>query len=608
MGQFALQVGTQNYFNKGYNGKEASAFTDGFLYGMVGKDKSGKGIGALNSKEGIESGILGGITGGLMQTFGPSGELARNKAKATNTERFLQDLNNAPTFRQAFIEKSQAVDRFVKIQQEQQKVTIDGNELEARDLNADLTHTYLAPRIKYGRFDMIMEEIKDLRQTAMSNQGLSELKEEGIANINDTVESFQKKLNSFETTAKNTQELYKSLNLRYSGEIVKDDEGNPLLTPDGKQIKKYSPLIIDQMVYAASKIADYDIRIPQLSERLLKTTIPVQDVVNEELSNDTSVALAKVLYNVDQQKSDRIDTDLIKQQLKDVVDISRRRQQFVNEYNDLKDNPQNYSFTGEKKEFTPEGKKTRTTAPMKSDYFSKSRDKFKSDKRTYSDIVNQYGEGEKSKYEVLEKIAESPYATVLEKQLAAAFLNFTTRDSKIILGDITLASAGVSRGGFAGKDSAISSINYEDNAADYEGGSLPVEHVLLHEIGHDLTVYGLSDTNGQFYKELNPLFQFVKETFKNDPDKYAEAGLIKDGEYYAFKNIFEFATEALSNREFQRYLQTIPYKGTKTSTWQAFVNSLKTFFRRLFGTTNETLLDSSLCFFAIPFTLSTIVL
>jgi hypothetical protein len=593
LGQFALQVGTQNYFNKGYNGKEASAFTDGFLYGMVGKDKSGKGIGALNSKEGIESGILGGITGGLMQTFGPSGELARNKAKATNTERFLQDLNNAPTFRQAFIEKSQAVDRFVKLQQQQQQATIDGNELEARDLNADMTHTYLAPRIKFGRFDMIMEEIKDLRQTAMSNDGLSQLKEEGMANINDTVESFQKRLNSFEATAKNTQSLYKSLNLRYSGEIVKDDEGNPLLTPDGKQIKKYSPLIIDQMVYAASKIADYDIRIPQLSERLLKTTIPVQDVVNEELSNDTSVALAKVLYNVDQQKSDRIDTDLIKQQLKDVVDISRRRQQFVNEYNDLKDNPQNYSFTGEKKEFTPEGKKTRTTAPMKSDYFSKSRDKFKSDKRTYSDIVNQYGEGEKSKYEVLEKIAESPYATVLEKQLAAAFLNFTTRDSKIILGDRTLASAGVSRGGFAGKDSAISSINYEDNAADYEGGSLPVEHVLLHEIGHDLTVYGLSDTNGQFYKELNPLFQFVKETFKNDPEKYAEAGLIKDGEYYAFKNIFEFATEALSNREFQRYLQTIPYKGTKTSTWQTFVNSLKTFFRRLFGTNNETLLDET---------------
>jgi hypothetical protein len=595
VGQYALQVGTQNYFNKGYNGKEASAWTDGFLYGMVGTDKSGKGVGAFNSKEGIESGILGGITGGLMQTFGPQGQIARNKAAQYNTERFIQDLNNAPTFREAFKEKLQAVDRFVKIQQQQQGAIIDGNELEARDLNADLVHTYLAPRIKYGRFDMIMDEVNELRQSGMNNEGLSELKEEGLANINDTVESFQKRLTSFEASAKNVEQLYKSLNLRYAGETLKNEDGTPVVSPDGKQIKKYSPLIIDKMVYAASKIADYDIRIPQLAAKLLRANVPVQDIINDELTNDTSVSLAKALYNIDEQKSERIDTDLAKQELKDVVEVAKRRQQFVNEYNDLKDNPQNYSYTGEKEEFTPEGKKTRTTPADRSNdqYFSKSRDKFKSDKRTYEDLVKQYGEGEKSKYEVLEKIANSPYATVLEKQLALAFLNFTSRDSKIILGDRTLTNAGVSQRG-TDAFSALTRINYESNADDYESGSLPVEHVLLHEIGHDLTTYALSDTNGQFFKELDPLFKFVKETFKNDPNKYAEAGLIKDGEYYAFKNIYEFATEALSNREFQRYLQTIPYKGTKTSTWQAFVNSLKTFFRRLFGTNNETLLEETI--------------
>jgi hypothetical protein len=597
IGQYALQVGTQNYFNKGRDGKEASVWTDGFLYGMIGEDESGEGVGALVSKEGIEGGILGGITGGVMQTFGPNGEIAQRKARLSNTEKFIKELDNAPTFRDAFKERSENVNRFVKLQEEQQDATIDGNELEARDLNADLTHTYLAPRIKYGRFDMIMDDVKELRQTSSSNEGLSELKEEGIANINDTVESFQKKLNAFEATAKNTDELYKSLNLRYSGAVVTDEDGEPLVNEAGNQMRKYSPLIIDKMVYAASKIADYDIRIPQLSARLLRANIPVQDVVDDELSNDTSVSLAKVLYNIDQQKSKRIDTDLVKQELKDVVDISRRRQQFVNEYNDLKDNPQNYTTAGEKAEVTPEGKKTRTTAPdtNNSQYFSKSRNKFKSDKRSYSDLVSQYGEGEKSKYEVLQKIAESPYATTLEKQLATAFLNFTSRDSKIILGDRTLSTAGISGGGNLGKDSAVSRINYEDLASDYDNsGNLVAEHVLLHEIGHDLTVYGLSDTNGQFFKELDPLFKFVQETFKNDPDKYAEAGLIKNGEFYAFKNIYEFATEALSNRDFQRYLQTIPYKNTQTSTWEAFVNSLKTFFRRLFGTTNENLLNETI--------------
>ena len=592
IGQYALQVGTNNYFEKSKQSNDASILTDGFLYGMFGENEKGKAVGALVSKEGIEGGILGGITGGLMQA---KSNIQESKQIKTNTELFINSINNAPTFKQAFQERLDSANRGIVLQQQQQDAVVQGDKLNAKDLDFDMLHNYLAPRIKYGRMDMVMDDFAELKAMGYSNEGLSSLAEQGLVNINDTVQTFQSRINRLESTAKNIDELYASTNLRFSGEILKDEEGNPILTASGQQIKKYPPQVIDKMVYAASKIADYDLRIPELSARLLRANIPVQDVIDDELSNDTSVSLAKVLYNIDQQKSSRIDTDLVKQELKDVVDLAKRRQQFVNEYNDLKDNSQNYSATGEKEEFTPEGKKTRTTTPNaeNSNYFSKSRDKFKSDKRTYSDLVNQYGEGEKSKYEVLQKIAESPYATVLEKQLASAFLKFTTRDSKIILGDRTLTSAGISQRG-ADKDSAISSINYEDNSADYENGSLPVEHVLLHEIGHDLTTYALSDTNGQFFKELDPLFKFVQETFKNDPNKYAEAGLIKNGEYYAFKNIYEFATEALSNREFQRYLQTIPYKNTQTSTWEAFVNSLKTFFRRLFGTTNETLLNETI--------------
>ena len=589
IGQYALQVGTQNYFNKARETKNADALVDGFLYGMFGETKEGKKVGALVSKEGIESGILGGITGGVMQI---KGNLRESKALKSNTEQFIDTLNNAPSFQEAFKERLDGANRGIVLQEEQQQETINGNKLNAKDLNTDMMHNYLAPRIKYGRFDMVMDDINSLKSNGSTEEGLASLKEQGLANINDTVDSYQKRLNRFEQVAKNTEQIYKSTDLRFSGEVLKDEEGNPILSSTGEKIKKYPPLVIDKMVYAASKIADYDLRIPGASAKLLRANIPVQDIINDELSNDTSVSLAKALYNIDEQASDRIDTDVVKQELKDVVDLAKRRQLFVNEYNDLKNNPQNYSYTGEKEEFTPEGKKTRTAAPKMQDpkYFGKSRNKFKSDKRTYDDIVNQYGEGEKSKYDVLQKIVESPYATVLEKQLAAGFLKYTTKDSKIILGDRTLSTPGTSTRG-VDANSALSRINYEDTANDYESGSIPVEFILLHEIGHDLTTYALSDTNGQFFKELDPLFKLVKETFKNDPDKYAEAGLIKNGEFYAFKNIFEFATEALSNRDFQRYLQSIPYEGTKTSTWDAFVNSLKTFFRRLFGTNNETLLD-----------------
>lgn len=585
--QYALEIGTQNYFNKAYKGEEAQNIIEQYIdianYGLFGKDETGKSVGALVSKEGIESGIIGGLTGGPMQA---KQLYAQNKQRKSNTEALIQNLNNAPSLKEAFIDKINSVNRGVQLQKEQQDAIINGDKLEYYDLKTDILHNYLAPRVKFGKFDMIMEDLGELKQMAYTPEGLASLKEQGYGNINDNIDTFTSTINQIESAAKAIEEMYSYVNLTYGGQTVTGE--------DGKEYKKYSNDILDKMVYAASKIVDYDKRIPLLSSNLLTSNINVQEIIDSELSNDTSVALAKQLYEIDNSDSfsNVINKDGIKQELKDVVELAERRKYYVNEYKNIIDNPQNYTSTGEKQEFTPEGKKTRTTPADRSNsqYFSKSRDKFKSDKRTYEDLVKQYGEGEQSKYEVLEKITQSPYATVLEKQLASAFLNFTSRDSKIILGDRTLANAGESQRG-TDAFSALSRINYESNAEDYESGSLPVEHVLLHEIGHDLTTYALSDTNGQFYKELDPLFKFVKETFKNDPNKYAEAGLIKDGEYYALKNIYEFATEALSNREFQRYLQTIPYEGTKTSTWQAFVNSLKTFFRRLFGTNNETILD-----------------
>jgi hypothetical protein len=595
IGQYALEVGASNYFEKANRTTAAEDWVDAFLsstvysHGLYGRDEKGEGVGALVSKEGIESGILGAITGGGMQAYG---NYQQGKIKKSNTEKLIEASEKAPILKDVLIDRMKTVNRGTVLQQEQQDAALQNDILESKDLKTDLMFNYAMHKIKYGRKDLVIDEINEMKKEVLSSEdGFANLQEEGMGNINDQKQQFLDRLTEMETFVNNLDDVYEQLNTTYGSETFIDED-------TGQVFRKYSDDIIEKLSYTATKIIDYDKRIPELSLDLLKSNINVQEIIDSELSNDTSVALAKQLYEIDNSDSftNIINKDVIKQELKDIIELSERRKYYVNEYKDLLTNPQNYSYTGEKKEFTPEGKKTRTTTPdmSNSQYFSKSRNKFKSDKRTYEDIVNQYGEGEKSKYEVLEKIANSPYATTLEKQLALAFLNFTSRDSKIILGDRTLSTPGVSQRG-TDANSAISRINYEAVASDYENtGNMVLEHVLLHEIGHDLTTYALSDTNGQFFKELDPLFQFVKETFKNDPNKYAEAGLIKNGEYYAFKNIYEFATEALSNREFQRYLQTIPYEGTKTSTWQAFVNSLKTFFRRLFGTNNETLLEETI--------------
>jgi hypothetical protein len=590
--QYALQVGTQNYFKKAGESNDANAWVDGVLYGLVGRDASGKGVGTFVSKEGMESIALGGLTGGLMQI---KGNIQESRALKTNTQNFINELDPAPTFKEAFKERLAGANRGVVLQQQQQAAVIQGDKLEAKDLDADMMHNYIAPRIKYGRFDMVMDDIADLKREGSTEQGLAALKQQGFANINDTIQSYQQRLSNFETVAKNTQEIYKATDLRFSGEVLRDDNGEAILTPDGKQQKKYSPQVIDKMVYAASKVADYDLRIPQVAAAAISKGIDIQSIVDDELSNDSSVALASQLNELD-KNGDPISTPNTKQSVKDVVEMSLRRRKFLNEYKDMVNNPNAYDETGERKGTNKQGKKFRTTPSSEPEkggpnYAVQSRLPFKGDKRTYDDLVNQYGQGTQSKYEVLKKILESPYATTMEKELAAQFMKFTDRNAKIILGDRTLPNPGVSTTTLTSPTDAISRINFEYNADDYEGTTIPVEYVILHEIGHDLTVYALSDKSNSFYDELLPLFNFVQEHFKKDENKYSKNGLIRNGEFYAFKNIKEFATEALSNRDFQRYLDSIPYKNTQRSTWDTFVDNLKTFFRRLFGIEDDTALD-----------------
>ena len=338
IGQYALQIGSQNYYNKAFKGDDASVLVDGALFGLFGTDESGKGVGALNSKEGIEGGIIGGLTGGVMQA---RTNFAISRATKTNTTEFLKQLNNAPTYKEAFQYKLDAVNRGVALQEQQQDAIEQGDKLEAKDLNADMMHNYLAPRIKYGRMDMVMDDVKDMRKESMSDTGMASLKQLGLANANDTSATFNARLSKFEETAKNTYEIFKSTNLIYSGEILKDDKGQPILNEKGEQQRKYSDQVIDQMAYAASKVADYDVRIPEVSMIPVSQGILVQDIINEELTNPESTALEDKLAELD--ANPEINTSEVKQDLTDSVELAMRRKEYLKEYNDLITNPSKYN-------------------------------------------------------------------------------------------------------------------------------------------------------------------------------------------------------------------------------------------------------------------------
>jgi len=328
LGQFALQVGVQNYFDKAEQTGDASLWVDGFLYGLTGRDDKGEGKGAFVSKEGMESMVLGGITGGLMQAVGKFGE---STALATNTQQFISGLNNAPTFKEAFKDRLASVNRGIVLREQEQQAIVKGDKLEALDLKRDMMHNYLSTRIKYGRFDMVMDDLADLKKEGLTAGGLANLKSQGYANINDTVDSFQQRVANLEKAATATNEIYNSLGIRFGG----------ITTPDGKKI--YTPEVLDKMAYATSKIADYDVRIPQVNARLAEAGVDTSEILTSIFKEGTPVKEAVDKAVADISNIDTIDTDGLQQDLRDVVELSLRRKMFLNEYNDMKNNPQKYT-------------------------------------------------------------------------------------------------------------------------------------------------------------------------------------------------------------------------------------------------------------------------
>ena len=335
VGQYALQVGSQNYFNKAALSDDASIWTDGFLYGLFGENQEGEGVGALVSKEGMESLVLGGITGGLMQA---KGRYKEERARTQNTARFIDSLNGAPSFKEAFIDKLNAANRGVVLQQQYENAVITGNRLEATDLKTDMLLNYMSPRIKYGRFDMVMDDINELRTMATTEEGLAALKEQGMANINDTIPSYKERLDSVETVAKNTNNLYEATNLRYAGVTLADGV-----------TRKYSPYVIDKMVYATSKIANYDVRIPQLNNKLIENGIVAGDVLSDVLKGKSPnrKATANVLNEINDLNVTSDIKDELKIALQDMINLGERRKIFMEEYEDMKANPLNYERSPE---------------------------------------------------------------------------------------------------------------------------------------------------------------------------------------------------------------------------------------------------------------------
>jgi hypothetical protein len=319
--QFAIGKGVENYYNK-KNNNEPTSFLESLSEGFVQ---------TFGTDEGMENVLIGGLSGAIMQG---RGRFREDMAKSKNTADAIQKFNK---YRLSDFTKDtiDSVNRGTVLQQEREGFLKKGDVLNSKDREADFVINYLSPRIKYGRFDLVEAEIRDNRALASTEEGFAQLVAEGKALPTDTREAFLDRLSKLEQTANNTVSLYQSLNLRYGGQV--DDKGNPL----------YTSAVIDKMVYAASKVADYDVRIPSITPKLSAAGINVDQVMrdiidgNVDSFNDAIDNIKGMKDITDDQKED------LGEALEDVAEMAVRRDNYLKEYNEIKKAPAKFQ------EFTP---------------------------------------------------------------------------------------------------------------------------------------------------------------------------------------------------------------------------------------------------------------
>lgn len=344
--QYAVQTGTQNYFNRKYKKDgEPSAIEDGLLYGT--KQALTTSEGTLNIFTGAFSGALqsSGFVGVKQNekgqwrpTIGGTGKIGERGITGYGGEQEALRNEAITAFNNSKI-KDKLKDVYgniiaaESIQQDREKAVRQGDVLESKDLEFDYAHTFISTRVKYGAKDFVDNEISDLKTRATTDEGFSELQQEGVAFPTDTKEHFISRLNNLHQHANHASSLYDTLNLKYKGLVNKET---------GKRI--YSDDVIDKLVYAGSKIMDYDQRIPQVNIALATAGINTLDVLqsiilNNKPSREATDAALKQINELDTTFENKTE---LKRQLSDVIEMSLRRKTFIEEHNDITRRPLNY--------------------------------------------------------------------------------------------------------------------------------------------------------------------------------------------------------------------------------------------------------------------------
>jgi hypothetical protein len=313
--QYAISVGTQDYYDKKYNNVDADFFNS--IMEGVGK--------TLSTDEGMENVMIGGLSGALMLG---RGKFKESREKSKNTADAVSQFNK---FKISDFTKDtmSSITRGTTLQQERETLLKEGDISGSKDKEADYILNYLAPRIKYGRYDLVKSDIETAKAMALSDEGFDQLQKEGKALMEDTKEAYLQRLSAFEQTADNVKSLYQSLHLRYGSQV--DEKGAPV----------YTSAVMEKLVYASSKVADYDKRITEVSSELISKGIIVDQIVTDILAEKDESYMATIAQ-IEAMKIVEEDKVSLKIALEDVVKMNLYRNKFLEEYSEMKKAPKKF--------------------------------------------------------------------------------------------------------------------------------------------------------------------------------------------------------------------------------------------------------------------------
>lgn len=341
--QSAIEVGVNDFFQKQYRNKKDAQDFFSTLDGAMGS-VFGKGVDdVFNTKAGLESILIGGLSGGLQQArseIKERGVYGEGGKRATDTQIALsKDALNKSNINEQLQDQAKYAAIGIGSQKSRQNYLRNNDILNEKDAEHDYVMSYVLPRVKYGKEASIYQELEYYKEQAATEEGFQDLIDSGYANPNEKREQYLQRIQALEDVTRSTEKIYSALNDKYSG----------LTLQDGKT-RAYPPAVLEKMTYAASKISNYDQRIPELSGKLASHGVvvtPIVEQVYESGKTDTNLVknAVKDLNKLEVKGLLPQEITDLKTVLSDVVDLALRRKAFADEYGKIAKNPANYADT-----------------------------------------------------------------------------------------------------------------------------------------------------------------------------------------------------------------------------------------------------------------------